>query len=128
LQARYRKSNIEFSTHMDTDKVLIPEDLFDNVSENLLQNALMKRKREPELHIKVSLHIEKHNLRLAVCDDGSSIPEAIFNNLLTQPVPSKDGFGIGLYQAVKQLTHTGYHLKITKNRANQVCFELANTE
>lgn len=128
LQARYRKSHIEFINQFDTDKVLIPEDLFDNVSENLLQNALMKRKREPNLHIRVSLMISKHRLQLVVCDDGSAIPEEIVANLLTQPVPSRDGFGIGLYQAVKQLAHTSYQLSVKKNLEGQVCFELSSMD
>jgi len=128
LKARYRKSNIEFFSDTDTENVLIPEDLFDNVSENLLQNALTKRKREPALHIKVELHISKRHVQFTVCDDGSPIPDEIYSSLLTQPVSSRDGFGIGLYQAVKQLAHTGYSLNIIDNAAGQVCFELASTE
>jgi signal transduction histidine kinase len=128
LKARYRKSQIEFTSQLETEHVLIPEDLFDNVSENLLQNALMKRKREQELQIRVSLDINKRRLQLTVCDDGSPISEEITHQLLTQPVPSRDGFGIGLYQAVKQLAHTGYVLNILENVEGQVCFELASTE
>lgn len=128
LKARYRKSQIEFSSTTDNENVMIPEDLFDNVSENLLQNALMKRKREPNLHIKVSLNVNNRSVQFIVCDNGSPIPKDIVNNLLTQPVPSRDGFGIGLYQAVKQLAHTGYHLTISDNSKGQVCFELASTE
>jgi signal transduction histidine kinase len=127
IKARYRKSQIDFYHEMDTDNVLIPEDLFDNVSENLLQNALEKRKREPELQIEVSLDIQERNLKLTVCDNGSKIPDEIYNNLFTQPVPSRDGFGIGLYHVVKHLTHTGYRLTIAKNIEGQVCFELENT-
>ncbi len=128
LKARYRKSNINFSSNADTESVLVPEDLFDNVSENLLQNALTKRKREPHLHIKVDLYINKRYIQFTVCDNGSPIPEDIYQRLLTQPVSSRNGFGIGLYQAVKQLAHTGYSLKITENSDNYVCFELASTE
>jgi K+-sensing histidine kinase KdpD len=128
LKARYRKSHIEFSEHKETENLLIPEDLFDNVSENLLQNVLTKRKREPDLQINVLLHISKRRLQLSVCDNGSPIPEEIAKQLFTQPVPSRDGFGIGLYQAVKQLAHTGYKLKIIENTEGQVCFELASTE
>jgi signal transduction histidine kinase len=128
IKARYRKSKIEFSSHLESENILIPEDLFDNVSENLLQNALMKRKREPDLQIKVVLHIDKRRLQLTVCDDGTPIPKEITNLLLTQPVQSRDGFGIGLYQAVKQLAHTGYVLNIIENVEGQVCFELASTE
>ncbi len=128
IKARYRKSQIDFYHKIDTENVLIPEDLFDNVSENLLQNALMKRKREPELHIDVSLHIHQRNLKLIVCDDGSPIPDEIFNNLFSQPVSSRDGFGIGLYHVAKHLTHTGYSLSISENVEGQVCFELKTAE
>lgn len=128
LKARYRKSQIDFSRHTETENLLIPEDLFDNVSENLLQNALMKRQREPELHIMVLLHITKRGLQLTVCDDGSPIPEDIFNNLFNQPVPSRDGFGIGLYHVVKHLAHTGYKLNVTENKEGEVCFELVSTD
>ncbi|MDM8568838.1 ATP-binding protein [Thiotrichales bacterium HSG1] len=128
VQARYRKSEIYFHTDVDDENVLIPEDLFDNVTENLLQNALMKRKREAKLKIEVSLSIKQGNLQLSVFDDGSPIPDEIFNSLFSQPVPSKDGFGIGLYHVVKHLYHTGYELQITNNIAGNVCFELASTE
>ena len=129
LRARYGKRNIEFFKNMEIENALVPEDLFDNVMENLLQNALMKRKREPKLQIEVSLHINKKRaIYLTVCDDGTAIPEEIAENLLTQPVHSRDGFGIGLYQAAKQITHTGYSLKLKENSKGQVCFELASIE
>ncbi|MBE9563006.1 MAG: HAMP domain-containing histidine kinase [Proteobacteria bacterium] len=128
VRARYRKSKIDFNTSMDDENILIPEDLFDNVAENLLQNALMKRKREPELKIEVSLFVKQHNLQLTVFDNGSPIPDEIFNSLFSQPVPSKDGFGIGLYHVVKHLSHTGYDLQIAENTAGNVCFELSSTE
>lgn len=129
LKARYRKSQIDFFSQTTTDTMLIPEDLFDNVSENLIQNALMKRKREPHLHIEVSLRIdEKHNIQLTVCDDGSSIPDEIYKSLFKKPVTSRDGFGIGLYQAVKQLANTGYDLNTMANETGHVCFELTNVK
>jgi signal transduction histidine kinase len=128
LKARYRKSHIDFYDQMDTDNVLIPEDLFDNVAENLLQNTLQKRKREPELEIKISLYINQRNLKLTVCDDGSSIPDDIFIHLFSQPVSSRDGFGIGLYHVVKHLTQTGYRLNVISNVEGQVCFELSSSE
>ena len=128
LTARYRKSQIEFSSQIETDSILIPEDLFDNVSENILQNALNKRKREPTLKISVLLIINKRGLQLSVCDDGSAISEEIAQQLFSEPVPSRDGFGIGLYQAVKQLAHTGYQLNLCENVEREVCFELVSIE
>jgi len=125
LKARYRKSKIKFVCHHEKEAVLIPEDLFDNVAENLLQNALHKRQREPLLQIKMKLYIHKQKINFTVCDDGSAIAPEIYPHLLTQPVTSQEGFGIGLYQAVKQLAHTGYELKIIDNTSGHVCFELA---
>lgn len=129
LQARYTKRDVDFFSDIDANNVLVPESLFDNVVENLLQNALNKRKREPELHIEVSLTVRERVLNLTVCDDGSSIPEEIAKNLLNHPIhSSQDGFGIGLYQAAKQVANTGYHLKIAENAEGQVCFKLSNAE
>lgn len=126
LQARYTKLKVDFYNHIDAENVLVPEDLFDNVVENLLQNALMKRKREPDITIEVSLFIQQKQLELTVCDTGSAIPPNIARDLLTQPVPSRDGFGIGLYQAAKQIAHTGYTLQLSINEDGQVCFALSN--
>ncbi len=125
LQARYRKRNIEFSMSIMWN-ANIPEDLFDNVVENLLENALNKRKREPDLRIRVALECSENQVRLTVCDTGTMIQKDIEKQLLNQPVPSRDGFGIGLYQAAKQTIHTGYRLHISHNQTGQVCFELAS--
>ncbi len=125
LQARYRKRSIEFSMSIMWN-ANIPEDLFDNVVENLLENALNKRKRESELRIRVALETSENQVKLTVCDNGSKVSKDIEKQLLNQPVPSRDGFGIGLYQAAKQTIHTGYRLHISHNQAGQVCFELAS--
>ncbi len=128
LKARYGKQNIEFISRMETENILIPEDLFDNVVENLLQNAIMKRKREPELGIEVSLFIKQQKLELCVCDDGSMIVEEVAKTLFSQPVSSRDGFGIGLYQVAKQVQNSGYNLRVSDNRVGQVCFELSSAD
>lgn len=128
LKARYAARNISFVEEIKNNRVLIPEDLFDNVVENVLQNALSKRKREPELQIEVSLYANGDKLRLTVCDDGTAIPDDIADTLLIKPVASKDGFGIGLYQMAKQLVGTGYQVELCRNIGGEVCFELVNTE
>ncbi|MEK7991866.1 MAG: ATP-binding protein [Thiotrichaceae bacterium] len=128
LKARYAKRNISFVEEVKHNHVLIPEDLFDNVVENILQNALSKRKREPDLQIEVSLYADDDKLRLTVCDDGTAIAEQIADTLMMQPVASKDGFGIGLYQMAKQLMGSGYQVSLCRNIAGEVCFELVNAE
>ena len=125
LRARYVKRDIDFSMSIMWN-ANIPEDLFDNVVENLLENALNKRKREPSLRIHVALSTKENSVQLTVCDDGSPIPPEIEKYLLSQPVQSRDGFGIGLYQAAKQTIHSDYRLTINSNESGHVCFELAN--
>lgn len=125
LQARYHKRDISFSANMMWNSK-IPEEIFDNVVENLLENAFNKRQREPDLHIQVTLETTEKQVRLIVCDNGTTIPEELFKQLLTQPVPSRDGYGVGLYQVAKQTIHSGYRLKISHNERGRVCFELVS--
>ncbi len=125
LQARYRKRAITNEARIMWNSN-IPEELFDNIAENLLENALIKRQREPELQIHVTLIASENQLSFSVCDNGSAIPADIYKQLLTQPVSSRNGFGIGLYQAAKQTIHTGYRLTVSHNEKGRVCFELAS--
>jgi len=125
LQARYHKREIIFSANMMWNSK-IPEEIFDNVVENLLENAFNKRQRESNLDIQVTLETTEKQVRLTVCDNGTVIPEELFKQLLTQPVPSRDGYGVGLYQVAKQTIHSGYRLKISHNEKGKVCFELVS--
>lgn len=123
LQARYHKREILFSANMMWNSK-IPEEIFDNVVENLLENAFNKRQREPDLQIQVMLETTEKQVRLTVCDNGTAITEDLHKQLLTQPVPSRDGYGVGLYQVAKQTIHSGYRLKVSHNEKGKVCFEL----
>jgi len=123
LQARYHKREIVFSANVMWNSK-IPEEIFDNVVENVLENALNKRQREPNLHIQVTLETTEKQVCLTVCDNGTEIEEDLFKQLLTQPVPSRDGYGVGLYQVAKQTIHSGYRLRVSHNEHGKVCFEL----
>ena len=72
--------------------------LFDSVAENLLQNALAKRQRQPGLGIIVTFA----DLTLTVADDGAPVEPSVVDVLLREPVNSEDGLGIGLYHAAGQ--------------------------
>lgn len=127
LQARYRNRTIHFHTHLtEADNTLVPEELFDNVADNLLENALNKRTQEPNINIEVTLCVTQKQVQLTVCDTGSKIPDDIARVLMTQVVSSKEGYGIGLYQAAKQASHAGYRFFICSNFENNVCFEINN--
>ncbi|MGH9893140.1 MAG: sensor histidine kinase, partial [bacterium] len=98
----------------------IPGDLFHGILDNLLENAYYKRRVDPRLEITVTLASRDIGLCLTVCDNGSVI--------VKQPVPSRSGHGIGLYQAARQAEMMGYTLTLTRNRPGQVCFELSTRE
>lgn len=99
----------------------IPAALFDCVIDNLLDNVLRKRQSDPG--IVISVEIQAEPLRLVVCDSGEPIPETVAANLLRGVVVSENGLGIGLYQASRWAGQLGYRLKLTSNRAGNVCFE-----
>jgi C4-dicarboxylate-specific signal transduction histidine kinase len=100
---------------------MLPGALFDSVAENLLQNALAKRQREPGLSISVAFD----GVTLSVTDDGSAIAPALADGLLREPVLSNDGLGIGLYHAARQADALGYRLALAESRPGRVTFALA---
>ncbi|MGH8576832.1 MAG: sensor histidine kinase [Gammaproteobacteria bacterium] len=106
----------------------IPGDLFHSVLDNLLENAYYKRRVESELDITVTLASRGRHPALTVCDNGSVIGPETADQLFKQPVPSRSGHGIGLYQAAKRAEMMGYSLALTHNRPGQVCFELTTRE
>lgn len=127
LSIRYQGQNISFSDNIDCDRD-IPLDVFDSITENLLENARSKRIEEPGLQIKVSLFNNKEAMILSVCDTGSMIKQPIVEQLFKEPLDSESGFGIGLYQAYQQAQHHHYHLALSNNRKQQVCFTLSTLE
>ena len=124
LQQRYVQERIEFGSSAMEQDVRIPGDLFDSVSDNLLQNALAKRKGQPGLVIRAEFSCEGGG-RLMVCDDGAPLDQTLAEQLLAAPVKSERGLGIGLYQAARQARLTGYRLSLISNQTGRVCFELA---
>ena len=61
---------------------------------------------------------------MTVCDDGGELDAALAAQLLSAPVPSDNGLGIGLYQAERLARQQGYQLALTSNQPGRVCFEL----
>ncbi len=123
LQARNIDAGIRFESELGSDP-LVPLDLFDSVAENLLENARSKRLSEPHIHINVHLEAQNGAAHLRVSDDGSRIDADTAEKLLKSPVDSRDGLGIGLYQAARQARQWGYELTLTANRSHEVAFDL----
>jgi signal transduction histidine kinase len=109
----------------DSDGTLHGE-LFDSVSDNLLQNALLKRRLSPRLSITITLRARDGGYALNVCDDGEPVADAVVERLFESPVSSsKTGLGVGLYQASRFAKEREYALQLISNEPGRVCFELA---
>ena len=115
---------INFQSVIDKD-TLIPEELFNSVIENLLENAIQKRQVDPDIVITVTLKIESSSIILTVTDTGHAVVEKITKSILKEHVASDNGHGIGLYQAAKQAESLNYILRLTENRDGNVSFELS---
>lgn len=125
LQERYGGMGIAWEGGAIGEEPGVPRGVFDSVAENLLQNALAKRQREPGLAIRVSLDGAVPGGVLRVADDGSAVPERVAMALGRGPVASEDGLGIGLYHAGRQAKEHGYRLDLSRNEPGAVVFTLA---
>ena len=123
VQQRYGHETIRFAMHAVPAEAELPADLFDSVIDNLLQNALNKRRSAPDIEIGATLLWEA-GCGLTVCDTGDAIVEHIATQLFSAPVSSLHGFGVGLYQAARQAAANGYLLRLDRNANGRVCFML----
>ncbi|MBI4191563.1 MAG: HAMP domain-containing histidine kinase [Betaproteobacteria bacterium] len=126
LKQRYPRSEIEFIVDGAPAGATLPQELFDSVAENLLQNAIAKSQQHAGMRISVTVRPAAGG-RLTICDSGKAMPKAVAARLFSAPVPSQNGLGIGLYQAAKQAQQSGYKLELVSNSDGRVCFELART-
>ena len=124
LNNRYARDAVNFHVDDANASAWLPQELFDSVADNLVQNALRKRLQEPELRIRVDF-LSSPIISLTVCDTGGIVPVEVTEKLFHAPVSTHDGLGIGLYQASKQAAELGYRLRLRENREGYVCFELA---
>lgn len=123
VKSRNVGRHIHFAATVDADP-LIPEDLFDSVVENLIENARAKRMIEPDITIDVLLLASADDdVKLRVSDTGTALDPGIAQALFKAPVHSDNGLGIGLYQAARQAEQLGYRLRVV-NDTKGVCFEL----
>lgn len=125
LEKRYASANtrILFQGDLSVCRLEAPT-LFYSVAENLLQNIVAKRRRQPGITATLRLVCTAHEATLEICDDGAAIPSAIAEKILRERVSSEDGLGIGLYQCARQAEQAGYRLSLTENTDGRVCFRL----
>lgn len=127
LKARYSQDDVDFQTDDPNADGWLPQDLFDSVADNLLQNSLRKRRQDPEMHIRVWFGMQP-GPQLRVTDDGAAAPPEVVQKLFHAPVSNYDGLGIGLYQAAKQAASQRYRLELAENREGEVSFRLYPAE
>lgn len=125
FRQRHAHEGIEFEDQGLNDIHVVPVELFDSVSANLLQNALDKRRRGESIVIRVTLRsVGDAHCALSVTDSGEPVPAGVVNNLFSSPVRSDTGLGVGLFQGGRQATALGYRLDLMENRAGCVTFTL----
>lgn len=123
VQKAYQIRGVEFQLGALAEGILLPKDLFDGAADNMIQNALEKRKLDPGVQVRVTFDITESVL-LTVCDSGRPVVREVLAGLLRGPVTSDTGYGIGLYQVGRQAELLGFNFRISANEQGNVCFEL----
>jgi len=125
LKSRYHGRDIDFENTIEKD-IEIDTDIFDTILENLLENARSKRRNNPETSITASLQSSAKDHYIEVCDSGEPVPDSKVNILFNQILPSRDGYGIGLYQSAQLARKNNYELKLVENKEGRVCFRITS--
>jgi signal transduction histidine kinase len=123
LQRSYASRGIEFMSEGIDDSVVLPKELFDCAGDNLLQNALRKRKVDSSVTVRAGFRCAD-TIEFYVCDSGVPVAAEVLRGLLRGPVPSESGFGIGLYQTSRLAEISGFSLQLRDNEPGRVCFSL----
>ncbi|HZY31522.1 MAG TPA: sensor histidine kinase, partial [Candidatus Methylomirabilis sp.] len=123
LIQRYTGHNIHFKVDGPARDLTLPAELFDSVSDNLIENALNKSAAGAGLQVRVTLSAARGGT-LTVCDNGAAIAKSTESQLFEAPVPSQSGLGVGLYHSARQASHLGYRLALATNQPGTVCFVL----
>lgn len=124
LVQRYGHEGIVFRTSGLGPEARVPGELFDTVADNLLQNALEKRRRQETRGIVASLECEGGQCALTVTDAGDAIAPSLAGQLFSAAVSSESGLGVGLYQSARLAAELGYVLRLETNRPGEVAFSL----
>lgn len=124
LKLRYHSRPVEFSGNIVGD-TRIPYEVFDNVAENLLDNARFKQVLDRKINIWVQLTAVGGQVEFSVTDSGKMVPHEIAKNLFSETVPSSKGLGVGLYQSHQLARGYGFQLELTKNQPGLVQFALS---
>jgi signal transduction histidine kinase len=124
LLQRYNARPIEFQLDGAIGDVSIPAELFDSVTDNLIENAFNKGADAEIFRVHVTFSAA-HQETLTVCDNGAAVPKHVASELFEGAVSSHTGLGVGLYQSSRLATQCGYRLTLVANSPGRVCFMLS---
>jgi signal transduction histidine kinase len=125
LRRLHTEAGVALHAAIDADTE-IPVELFDSVTENLLENIRDKTHAEGPLRIEIDLIANGAGVRLEIRDNGGAIAPDKAELILREPMDSESGLGIGLYQAARLAESLGYVLELDSNRDGAVSFVLRN--
>jgi signal transduction histidine kinase len=117
LQQRHAHRDVTLNLRGELPDKAVPAEMFDNVIDNLLENALRKTAA-------AQVMFDTAAMSLTVTDTGEAVPQAVAATLFSAPVQSKTGLGVGLYHAARFAEQQGYTLSLAHNEAGNVCFRL----
>ena len=117
LQQRYAHRKVTLTLSGQLPDAMAPAEMFDNVVDNLIENALRKTAA-------AQIAFDAANMIIDVSDHGEAIPDGTASQLFDAPVPSKAGLGVGLYHAAQFAAQQGYALSVARNQPGDVCFRL----
>ncbi len=124
VQRTFQHPAVRFEANIESTTALLPRDLFESAADNLINNALEKRRIDSSVQVVVRLECGS-TMRFSVTDTGKPVRPEIARGLFLGPVPSDTGYGIALYQIYRQAEAHGFGLQLTANEPGNVCFELA---
>jgi signal transduction histidine kinase len=121
LQQRYGHRGVTLTLVGELPDAMAPAEMFDNVVDNLLENALRKTSS-------AQVVFEPAHMAISVADTGAAMPQALAAQLFSAPVSSNAGLGVGLYHAARFAAQQGYALTLACNQDGDVCFMLRPTQ
>jgi signal transduction histidine kinase len=126
IKRAYVHPAVEFEAEITNAAIgPVPRDLFETAADNLINNALEKRKLDPNVRVTVRLRCTDQ-ITFSIADTGKPVPREVVRGLFQGPVASETGYGIGLFQLFRQAEASGYKLRLIANESGNVCFELAS--
>lgn len=128
IKRSYNHPALSFETDIRNPAIgPLPRDLFETAADNLINNAIEKRKLDPQVTVSVALVCSDEGVTFTVRDTGKPVPREVVRGLFQGPVASETGYGIGLFQLFRQAEASGFKLRLVANEPGDVVFRLSSS-